>query len=161
MSEQAPADQVETPADVADEATGGKQSGGAGTEQDARGIETLPEWAQDELRAARADAAKYRTRSQETERTFTDRLTALEAENRAAKIDAIKARHKVSDEDAATFFTDGAPLEQIEKIAASLAKRAAAGPVVPREGTRQGIGALGKSEEAIFARSFFSLPTAR
>ena len=155
MSEQAPVtEQTEAPpAETADTAAVEVEQK-TDAQPDARGIETLPEWAQNELRAARADAAKYRTRSQETERTFTDRLTALEAENRAAKIDAIKARHKVSDEDAATFFTDGAPLEQIEKIAASLAKRTA-GPVVPREGTRQGSGQIGKSEEAIFARNFF------
>lgn len=155
MSEQAPAPQTETPAVAETTPEGATPAEQAKPEQDTQGIESLPEWAQNELRAARADAAKYRTRSQETERTFTDRLTALEAENRAAKIDAIKARHQVSDDDAATFFTDTAPLEQIEKIAASLAKRASIGPVVPREGTREGRSPLGKSEEAVFARTLF------
>lgn len=121
------------------------------------GIDSLPEWAQTELRQARADAAKYRTRSAaaDTDMTkLTDRINALEAENRGAKIDAIKARHKISDEDATTFFPREASLEQIEKIAESLAKRST-GPVVPREGTRQGNEKLAKSEEAAFATNLF------
>ena len=120
-------------------------------------LTALPEWAQRELTSARQDAGKYRTRAREGSdqiEGLTARLTALEVENRQAKVDLIKARHKISDEDAATFFPEGAPLEQVEKIAAALGKRQV-GAVVPREGT----GAQARpapNEKASFAKTLFT-----
>ena len=120
-------------------------------------VDGLPDWAKKELATARGDAAKYRTRARDSvteAETLAARVAELETARREEKVARIVETHALTTDDVDLFFPDGAPLDQLEKIAEALGQRRT-GSVIPREGT--GAGATPAADpNAAFAKALFT-----